>query len=167
MEPITARPKGSLISALGGKLPLVALHSPSGWKPRRKRDSISMCKFCDRFWERFWGHTDAWERARSNDRELWSKESDKAGEILKEAAAMSETDPAALQLYLKAAEAGSVIAMGRVAWQYWTGTATAPDLAKAQEYYRRAIQGGSWTATIHYARLLDELGHHDTCDQVL
>lgn len=38
---------------------------------------------------------------------------------------------------------------------------------QAQEYYRRAIQGGSWTATIHYARLLDELGHYETCDQVL
>jgi len=126
-----------------------------------------MCKFCDRFWEWFWGHTDAWERAHSNDRELWSKESDKTRETLKEAAAMSETDPAALQLYLKAAEAGSVISMGRVGWQYWTGTGTAPDLAKAQEYYRRAIQGGSWTATIHYARLLAELGHHDTCETVL
>jgi hypothetical protein len=98
---------------------------------------------------------------------MWSKESGQTRELLNAATAMSEADPATLQLYLKAAEAGSVIAMGRVGWQYWTGTGTAPDLAKAQEYYRRAIQGGSWTATIHYAQLLDELGHHDTCDQVL
>jgi TPR repeat protein len=126
-----------------------------------------MCKFCERFWQRFWRDSDAWERAHSNDGELWSKESEQARETLNAAAAMSETDPATLQLCLKAAEAGSVIAMGRVGWQYWTGTGTAPDLTKAQEYYRRAIQGGSWTATIHYARLLDKLGHHDTCDQVL
>lgn len=126
-----------------------------------------MCKFCERFWQRFWRHSDAWERTHSNDREIWSKESDEARETLNAAAAMSETDPATLKLYLDAAEAGSVIAMGRVGWQYWTGTGTAPDLAKAQDYYRRAIQGGSWTATIQYARLLDELGHHETCDQVL
>ena len=93
-----------------------------------------MCKFCDRFWERFWGHSDDWERAHSNDRESWSKESDRTRETLNAAAAMSEADPAALQLCLEAAEAGSVIAMGRVGWQYWTGTGTAPDLAKAQEY---------------------------------
>jgi TPR repeat protein len=126
-----------------------------------------MCKLCERFWKRFWRHSDAWETAHSNDREMWSKESDQTRELLKAAAAMSETDPAALQLYIAAAEAGSTIAMGRVGWQYWTGTGTAPDLAKAQEYYRRAIQGGSWKATIHYARLLDELGHYGTCDQVL
>jgi len=126
-----------------------------------------MCRFCDAFWEKFWEHSDAWERSHSNDRELWSKESEQTREMLKEAAAMSETDPAALQLYLKAAEAGSVISMGRVGSQYWTGTGTAPDLDKAQEYYRRAILGGSWTATIHYARLLAEHGHYDTCDKVL
>ena len=76
-----------------------------------------MCKFCERFWQRFWRHSDAWERTRSNDREMWSKESDRARETLNAAAAMSETDPATLQLYLEAAEAGSVIAMGRVGWQ--------------------------------------------------
>lgn len=126
-----------------------------------------MCKFCERFWQRFWRHSDDWERAHSNDAEMWSKETDRNRETLDAAAEMSETDPAALQLYLEAAEAGSVVAMGRVGWQFWTGTGTAPDLAKAQEYYRRAIKGGSWTATIHYARLLDELGHDDACDHVL
>lgn len=37
----------------------------------------------------------------------------------------------------------------------------------ALEYYHRAISGGSWIATIHYARLLAELGHHDDCEQTL
>jgi TPR repeat protein len=126
-----------------------------------------MCKFCERVRQRFWRHSDAWERTLSSDWEVSSKETDQAREALNAAAAMRETDPAALQLYLEAAEAGSVFAMGRVGWQYWTGTGTAPDLAKAQDYYRRAIEGGSWMATIHYAKLLDELGHRDTCDQVL
>src|SRR5947209_13319189 len=112
------------------------------------------CKFCQGVREKFWEYSEAWEKAHSNDRELWSKESDQTRGMLKDAAAMKETDPASLQLYLEAAEAGSVMSMGRVAWQYWTGTGTVPDLGKAQEYYRRAIGGGSWTATIHYARLL-------------
>jgi TPR repeat protein len=126
-----------------------------------------MCKFCERFWQRFWRHSDAWERARSNDQELWSKESERTQELIKRASAMSVADPAAFELYREAADAGSVMSIGRIGWQYWTGTGTSADLGKAQEYYRRAIQGGSWTATIHYARLLAELGHYDTSDKVL
>lgn len=88
-------------------------------------------------------------------------------ELVKQASALGERDPAAFRLYLEAANTGSVMSMARVAWHYWTGTGTAPDVDKAHEYYRRAIEGGSWTATIHYARLLDKLRHYDACDQVL
>lgn len=126
-----------------------------------------MCDFCRRVRKKLWRASDAWERTHSNDAEIWSKESDQNREALNVAAAMNETDPATLQAYLEAAEAGSVVAMGRVAWQYWTGTGTAPDLVQAEQYYRRAIEGGSWTATIHYARLLDELGQYGMCDKVL
>ena len=126
-----------------------------------------MCKICDQFWDRFWRRSDEWERAHSNDHELWSKESEQTLDMLKQAAALSATDPAAFQLCLDAAEAGSVTAMERVGWRYWTGNGAAPDLGKGLVYYRRAIMAGSWTATIHYARLLAELGYYDTCDKVL
>lgn len=126
-----------------------------------------MCKLCEQFWQRVQQDSDAWERAHSDDSEMRLKESENNRATLDAAAAMSKTDPAALQLYLEAAEAGSVFAMQRVGWQYWTGTGTVRDLAKAAEYYRRAIERGSWMATIHYARLLDQLGQFESCDQVL
>lgn len=127
-----------------------------------------MCKLCDRFWERLWAHSEAWERAHSNDNDLWSKESDQTRKLIKQASAITDSDDeAAFRLYVEAAEAGSVMSMARVGWHHWTGTGTPPDPGKAQEYYRRAIRGGSWTATIHYARLLAELGHHQTSDEVL
>lgn len=126
------------------------------------------CKFCDRFWERFSEFSEAWERGHSNESELWSEESDQSRELIEQASAMGRGNAsAAFQLYLKAAEAGSVWSMQMVGWHYWTGTGVAADLGKAQEYYHRAICAGSWMATLYYARLLAEHGHHDDAETVL
>jgi TPR repeat protein len=126
------------------------------------------CKFVDRFWERFWEHSDAWEREASNDIELWAQESDRNRELIDRAIAVEKTDPAAaFRLYLEAAEEGSVWSMQRVGWHYWTGVGVAADLGRAQEYYHRASCAGSWIATLHYARLLAKHGHYDDCESVL
>jgi len=110
----------------------------------------------------------AWERAHSNDSELWSEEGLRNRELIEQAYARFKTDPAAsFRLYLEAAEAGSAWAMEEVALQYATGTAVAADLEKAQEYYARAIGAGSWRATLQYARFLAEHDRHDECESVL
>src|SRR6476620_2586715 len=57
--------------------------------------------------------------------------------------------------------------MGRVALAYWLGACVAADVEKAQEYFRRAIGGGSASAPIGYARLLARVGHHETSEKVL
>ena len=57
--------------------------------------------------------------------------------------------------------------MQQVGWHYRTGAGVAADFERAQDYYRRAICAGSWTATISYARLLAEQGHFETCEQLL
>jgi hypothetical protein len=126
------------------------------------------CKFVDRFWERFWEHSDAWEWAASNEIELWAEESDRNRELIDRAIAVEKTDPAAtFRLCLEAAEEGSVWSMLRVGWHYWAGAGVAADLGRAQEYYHRAIRAGSWMATIYYARLLAIHGHYDDCESVL
>lgn len=126
------------------------------------------CRFCDRFFERFWGYSNAWERAQSNESELWSEESDQNRELIEQALAIRKTDPSgAFQRHVEAAEAGSVWSMQKVGWHYWTGTGVAADFGKALEYYYRAIRAGSWMATIDYARVLEELGHHDHYERVL
>ena len=133
----------------------------------RRKASVLTCRFCDPFWEWFWKKSDAWEREHSNESDLWSKETQQSRELIEQASAIEETDPAAFRLYVEAAEIGSAWSMGRLGWQYETGTAVAPYADKALEYYHRAICAGSWMATIHYARLLEKLGHHDHCDRVL
>jgi TPR repeat protein len=127
-----------------------------------------ICRLCDWFWVRFWEGAYAWERAHSNDSELWSEEAHRSRERIDEAVAVQETDrAAALSLYLEAAETGSAWAAECVGWHYHTGTGVAADFEKAQDYYRRAICGGSWMATLGYARLLADHGYQDVCESVL
>ncbi len=127
-----------------------------------------ICRLCDRLWNRFWEESYAWERAHSNDSELWWDEADPNRELIDQAAAIQNTDAStALAIYLEAAEAGSVLAAETAGWHYHTGTGVAADFEKAQDYYRRAISAGSWMATLGYARLLADHGHHAICERVL
>jgi len=127
-----------------------------------------MCKFCDRFWDRFWVKSDAWERAHSNESDLWAEETVQNRGLIDQALAIQDTERATtFQLYLEAADAGSIWSMEKVGWHYQTGTFVAKDLAKAQDYYYRAVCAGSWMATLEYARLLAEQGHHEYCERVL
>lgn len=116
----------------------------------------------------FWKEADDWERAHSNEWELWSADSDRNRELNGQASELNESDPdAAFRLRTEAADAGSVWAMEVVGWHYQTGTGVVADVETALEYYRRAIDAGSWMATIEYARLLARQGQHDECREVL
>jgi TPR repeat protein len=135
---------------------------------RTLKGEILICRLCDRFWDRFWEKCDAWERAHSNESELWSEEADQSRELIDRAFAIQNADrAAAFEIFLEAAEAGSAWAAETVGVHYHAGTDVAADFDKAQEYYRRAICAGSWMATIGYARLLAAHGHYDTCEGVL
>ena len=126
------------------------------------------CKLCARLRAHLWEKTDAWERAYASEQGPWSDDPVKSLELVEQAYAVQKTDPdAAHELFLDAAEAGSAWAMNVVAFRYWTGDSVAEDLDWAEEYYRRAIDAGSWMATTHFARLLDERGRHDESDQML
>lgn len=126
------------------------------------------CKLCDRWHARLWEESDAWERAHSNESELWSEEPAENRALVDQAEAVKKTVPAAaFRLYLEAAEAGSAWAMEMVAFHYETGNVVAADLDKARDYYCRAIGAGSWMATIAYARFLAEQGDHDDCRRLL
>lgn len=115
-----------------------------------------------------WEHSDAWEGNAANDFHSLPEQSDEQSAIIEHAAQILDSDPASgFGLFVEAAEAGSVYSMERVGWHYWTGTGVMADTSLALEYYRRAVAGGSWTATIAYARLLFELGRHDEWQTVL
>lgn len=111
---------------------------------------------------------DEWERAASNDYELWSEQSDYSRDLSRQALAIQDTDPdAAFRLYLEAAEAGSAWAMEVVGSCYHSGNMVQADFGLAQDFYYRALSAGSWMATIRYARLLEAHGYFDHCEDVL
>jgi TPR repeat protein len=123
---------------------------------------------CEALWTSHWDQSNAWERANSNQDELWWTDSDRNRALIEEAQARQGADPeAAFQMLLEAAEAGSAGAMESVGWHYDSGTVVTADFDRAADYYRRAICAGSWMATIAYARLLAEHGHFDECENVL
>ena len=123
---------------------------------------------CDAVWASIWDETQDWERLHSNDSETFAIESDDNRDRIAIADMKGETDAeGAFQSYLALAEAGSVWCMEMVAWHYRTGTGVSTDFEQAQQFYRRAISGGSWMATLGYARLLEAHGYHETWEEVL
>lgn len=115
-----------------------------------------------------WKKSHAWEKAHSNDYEIWSQESDWIHSEGDRAFAISKTDPeAAFHIRLALADGGSVWWMQGVARSYDMGWGVTADYTKAQEYYNRAIDGGLWVATISYAQFLAKHGHYDHCETVL
>jgi len=57
--------------------------------------------------------------------------------------------------------------MEKVGYQYAWGNFVPHDWERAQDYFRRAIEAGSWMATLKYARLMADRGHFDVCEAVL
>jgi TPR repeat protein len=127
------------------------------WEEIRERENAS-----------FWGRTDAWERSASNYFALLAREPEERRVLIENGDKLFDSSPAtAFQFYVEAAEAGSVCSMEQVGWHYWTGTGVAADRSLALEYYHRAILGGSWSATIAYARLLEKAGRREDCENYL
>lgn len=124
-------------------------------------------EFRDQIYQDFWAETDAWESAAANEDELWSKESDENLELIQRAAQMEYGESAAFDLLLEGVKAGSVWCQQMVGWHYWTGIGVATDQNLALKYYHSAICGGSWIATLRYARALHEVGQYDDCERVL
>lgn len=126
------------------------------------------CKLCARIRAHLWEKTDEWERAHAGETGPWTDDPARSLELVERAYAVQDTDPvAAHELMLDAADAGSAWAMNVVALRYWTGTVAEADLGWAEEYYRRAMEAGSWMAALYFARLVAEQGRHDDCESML
>ncbi len=102
----------------------------------------------------------AWDRAQTNDSAVL--ESDPHEERARNAAALLKTDPdTAFPILLALAEAGSVWSMLQVAFCYLEGRGVEPSAASAEEWYRRAFEGGSQRALLDYCAVLGRRGDLD------
>lgn len=121
-------------------------------------------RFCAEQTDSFWRQSDAWERYRSNDYELWLEAPAEDRERASAAIAGWSADPeGGLRMFTALADGGMAWAMEATASRH----VVAGDIERARDYYRRAIEAGSWMATIGYARLLAGQGEFETCEAVL
>jgi len=109
-----------------------------------------------------------WERNESNDYELWMEAPAEDRARADAAIALSPSEPeAAFRIFLDLADGGMPWAMETVADRYARDDAGGADFERARDYYCRAIESGSWFATIGYARLLADHGHFAECEALL
>ena len=121
-----------------------------GWLSNKKTEARDA-------WNRSWSTYKKWEYGQCNDDAVWDHESDK--ESIRAAARLAKEDPeAGFRQMLALAEQGSVWAMVRVAYDYQVGAGIAVDFNQAEQWYRRACQGGSQRALLYYGWLLYRQG---------
>jgi hypothetical protein len=113
-----------------------------------------------------WNETRAWERAAAADVDQWDKEVDI--ESLTEASKIWSDNPeGAFAIYSELAEQGSIYAMIELGNCYGKGHGTLADFDMAYEWHNRAIEYGSWFATLNYADVLFEHEYFDECEKEL
>ncbi len=129
---------------------------------------VLLADLTDAVWDSLWAELDDWEKRHANCDEIFLLESDDNRDRIEAIYEIGKTDKEqAFESYLALAESGSVWCAENVAWHYHSGTGVPADFEQSKRYYRRAITGGSWSATLGYAVLLDAHGYHEACDAVL
>ncbi|MBC6981506.1 tetratricopeptide repeat protein [Caulobacter sp. 17J80-11] len=112
-----------------------------------------------------WNYVRAWDYTQTNSDDLWSL--DPASDGIGEALDLEAEDPArAFTLLLDLAEQGSVWSMSRVGWCYRAGRGVAQDATRAEEWSRRAYEGGSTRALLDYAQMLEQRGQTEAQEAV-
>jgi len=108
----------------------------------------------------------AWDYGEENDLTIWEREVEK--DRVREACKLSDTDAeAGFALMHALAEQGSVWSMYWIALAYGHGTGCAMDLERAEEWARRAFEGGCQRAQLYYARFNGLRKEFTKCEEIL
>jgi TPR repeat protein len=104
---------------------------------------------------RFLARSTEWQykQAQADDATIW--ESDPRKDQMREAHAAFKAAPeVGFQRVLAIAEQGSIWSMAWVGWAYSKGRGTLSDIALAEDWYRRAFEGGSHWGLLGYGSSL-------------
>ena len=115
----------------------------------------------------FWKRSVAWQygQAQANDRAIW--DNDPRKEQMREADAAFKIAPViGFHRILAFAEQGSVWSMAWVGWAYSKGRGTLRDVVLAEDWNRRAFEGGSHWGLLGYGSSLWLRGDFVKCEQV-
>lgn len=126
------------------------------------------CETCRSGTKLLWDEVDRFDRACSNDWDLWRALPEETQRLYREGARLFREDRAAgLALLEQAAARGDPIAMVQAAKCHWHGTGTAPDRERAERFFIEARNVGSWSATIELAALACRRRDMETCFAIL
>ena len=127
-----------------------------------------ICAECDATVAAIWRNSDDWEYVETGYFDLLDREPEAVRTMLRKADDVILSNPeGAFAIYLELANSGSPIAAHLVGWSLDSGTGVARDQWQAMEWYCKALDAGSWSASVAYARILDQLGFFELCDEVL
>jgi TPR repeat protein len=113
-----------------------------------------------------WQRTHKWDAEHGNGNEI--KERDPNRTLLEAAIEQQyEGTQDMFPIWKNLADNGSVYAMNKVAWCYWTGTDVDKNVGEAESWYSAAMAGGSQWASLRLAELLAENGDLEGVKDVL
>jgi len=124
-----------------------------------------LCVRNERKMANFWARTHVWQSSQANDWAIWER--DPLKEQMKEAITAFNVDAnAGFRRVLALAEQGSVWNMLQVANFYLHGVGIRRDPDVAEEWWRRAFEGGSERAQLYYGKSLWMRGDYAKCEEV-
>jgi len=109
-----------------------------------------------------WDNVRRFDQDTSNSFDLWDKLPEEVQDQYCEGYDLWDTDPeGAFALFELSAANGNPSAMIAEAACCERGNGTAKDGKRAKQFFRDAVEAGSWHATIHYARFLERAGDQE------
>lgn len=124
-----------------------------------------ICAECDDSVQAFHKLCSDWDYDEAGYFDMLDIEGEESREKIKQAWELFDSNPDdAFLIFLRCARSGSPIAMYWVGYCYDVGSGILADTWKAEQWYTKAINAGSWFALLARAKLFDSTGRIEECD---
>lgn len=125
----------------------------------------NICAECEDSRQAFDRLCSDWDYTEAGYFEMFDSETEEAQETIRQAAELFDVKPdEAFPMFLRLARSGSPIAMHWVGYCYEVGGGVLVDTWKAEHWYTKAVNGGSWFSFLANVKLMDAAGRYDECD---
>jgi hypothetical protein len=121
---------------------------------------------CNEINEYITNNSRSWERYWSTDKEQWDQEPD-YDRLLHAYDIREKDEKSSIPIFTELAEKGSIDSMKMLGYVYQAGVHVDTDFETSYGWYQRAINAGSWMATLDLAGVLFANEQYDECEALL